>query len=97
MEITKEMIAEWKAKYGKVVKLSFDNVQYYYRPLNIDEYMNIQRLSEADGTNGEVNVVKAGVIIPEIADNPPAGVILRLSDEILKISGFVPDGEPEEL
>lgn len=97
-EVTPEQIKEWKEKYGKVMRLSIGGVQHYYRPIDSDEYLNIQKLLENDaGTRPEMATAKVGTITPEITDKSPAGSVLLLSDEILKISGFVPDGEPEEL
>ena len=96
MEITKEQIEQWKVKYGRVLKLVLSGIDYYYRPINIDEYMNIQKLvSEDPNTKAEVETAKAGIIAPK--GDMPAGVIMNLSEEILKISGFVQDSPPEEL
>ncbi len=99
MEVTDEKIAEWKAKYGRVKKLTVEGVPYYYRPINLDEYYNVEQLvSNGDGVAyGEVETAKTGLLAPELPANPPAGIVLKLSDEILKLSGFAQDSPPEEL
>jgi len=98
VEITQEKIQEWKTKYGRVRKVVISGIEYYFRPLTLGEYTNIQKLMDADvNSNAEVETIKTGVLHPEIAEEPPAGVVLTLSDEILKISGFVVDSQPEDL
>ena len=98
MEITKEQIEQWKVKYGRVKKLVLSGIDYYYRPINIDEFTNIQKLvNEVPGTKEEVETVKAGLITPKLPESPAGGVIMNLSEEILKISGFLQDSPPEEL
>lgn len=93
-----EKIKAWKEKHGRVLKLKFSGTDYYYRPITLDEYLNIQKLTEADESiKPEVETVKVGVLHPCLGEEPAAGIVLTLSDEILKLSGFVPEGEPEEL
>jgi len=96
-EIKEEQIAEWKKKYGKVMRVSISGIKYYYRPIDSDEYINIQKLISEEEVKAELQTAIVGTIFPEINDKSPAGAILVLSDEIIKISGFIPDGEPEEL
>jgi len=71
--ITKEQIEQWKAKYGRVLKLTLSGVDYYYRPLNLDEYMNIRKLvTEVPETKEEVETVKAGLITPKLPESAAA-------------------------
>ena len=96
--ITPELISQWKEKFGRVRKLSVDGIEYYYRSVTLDEYYNIENVVAAnEGAHGEVETVRTGLLEPELPANPPAGLVLKLSDEILKLSGFVQDGPPEEL
>lgn len=98
MEVTEEKIAEWKKDHGRVVRQKYAGIDYYYRPVTLDEYLNIQRLLESDeNTSGEVETVRVGLLHPQLPPKPGAGLVLSLSDEILKLSGFAPDGQPEEL
>lgn len=97
-EVKEEQVKEWKEQYGRVLKIKLGGVDYYYRPLNTDEYLNIQKLVESgDEAGPEMLVAIKGTLTPTMDKNAPAGAILTLSDEIMKISGFVPEGEPEEL
>lgn len=97
-EPTKETIEEWKTEHGRVKRIPIAGIYYYYRPVTLDEYMNIQRLLETDeNVSGEKETVVAGLLHPELPKKLPAGLVLALSDEILKLSGFAPDGQPEEL
>lgn len=101
-EVTKEMIDGWKAKYGRVAKLNLGGIEWFYRPVNLDEYYSIQEiasLSEGKSeTVGQEQVIRVGVLSPIVPDIIPAGVTLKLSDEILKLSGFVSEEiKPEEL
>lgn len=95
---TQEEIDAWKKQYGRVQKLTIAGVDYYYRPVALDEYLNIQRLIGSDEElSGEVETVKVGLLSPELPENPPAGVVLKISDEVLRMSGFDIQNEPEEL
>ena len=101
-EITKEQIEEWKKKYGRVRKLSVNEIDYYYRPLDLDEYYSVQEVANATEGNsdavGQEQVIRLGVLSPVLAEKIPAGVTIKLSDEILRLSGFVSDEiKPEEL
>jgi hypothetical protein len=100
-EVTKEMIDGWKAKYGRVAKLSLGGIEWYYRPINLDEYYSIQEVassSERSESVGQEQIIRTAVLAPVVSDNIPAGVTLKLSDEILKISGFIQEEiKPEEL
>lgn len=101
-EVTKEMIDGWKVKYGRVAKLTIGGVEWFYRPIDLDEYYTIQALaSTEEGKSeaiGQEQVIRFGVLSPVVAEKIPAGVTLKLSDEILKLSGFVQEEiKPEEL
>ena len=92
-----EKIQEWKKKYGKVMQMNISGVDYIYRGINLDEYLNLQKAIEA-GENPEILTAKVGTLSHEITTETGAGIILALSDEILKISGFnVEKSTPKEL
>jgi hypothetical protein len=95
---SEEQVKEWKEKYGKIMKMKVGGVEYIYRALLLPEYLNIQKITEADDSvQPEIETVKAGVLEPKLPENPPAGVVMLISDEILKLSGFNQEGPPEEL
>ena len=43
-EVTKEMIDGWKTKYGRVAKLTLGGIEWFYRPIDLDEYYSIQTI-----------------------------------------------------
>ncbi|HLD91534.1 MAG TPA: hypothetical protein VI911_11100 [Patescibacteria group bacterium] len=101
-EVTKEMIDGWKAKYGRVAKLSLGGIEWYYRPINLEEYYAVQELANTtEGKSeavGQEQIIRVAVLSPVVTENIPAGVTLKMSDEILKLSGFVSEEiKPEEL
>ena len=99
-EVTKEQVAEWKAKYGRVAKLTLGGVEWYYRPINLDEYYAVQELaaaSEKSESVGQEQIVRTCVLAPVVPQTIPAGMTLKISDEVLKMSGFADEIKPEEL
>ena len=101
-EITKEQVAEWKVKYGRVAKLTLGGIEWYYRPIDLSEYYSIQELASAAGpaseSVGQEQIIRVAVLSPVVSEKIPAGVTLKLSDEILKLSGFISEEiKPEEL
>ena len=101
-EVTKEMIDGWKAKYGRVAKLTLGGVEWIYRPVDLDEYYSIQELANAAETKsdsiGQEQLIRLSLLSPVVPEKIPAGVTLKLSDEILRLSGFVAEEvKPEEL
>lgn len=101
-EVTQEMIAGWKAKYGRVAKLTVGNTDWYYRPIDLDEYYSIQEVASTSGKKsesvGQEQILRLAVLSPVVTEKIPAGVTLKLSDEILKLSGFSTEEiKPEEL
>ena len=101
-EVTKEQIAEWKAKYGRVAKLSLGGIEWYYRPIDLEEYYTIQEMASAvEGKSesiGQEQIIRIAVLSPVLSEKIPAGVTLKLSDEILRLSGFISEEiKPEEL
>ena len=97
-EITVEKIQEWKTKYGRVKKIKIAEIEYYYRPLFVDEYNNIQKVIEGD-TNAkpEIETIKIATLAPDLPIDLPAGLVITLSEEILKLSGFGVEAVPQEL
>ena len=100
-DVTKEMIDGWKTKYGRVAKLTIGGVEWFYRPIDLDEYYAIQTLANASESSeavGQEQIIRIAVLSPVVAEKIPAGVTLKLSDEILKLSGFIQEEiKPEEL
>ena len=101
-EITKEQIEGWKAKYGRVAKLTLDSIEWYYRPIDLDEYYSVQEMAAQSEKNaetvGQEQLIRLAVLSPVVSEKIPAGVTIKLSDEVLKLSGFVSEEiQPEEL
>ena len=101
-EVTKEMIDGWKTKYSRVAKLTLGGIEWFYRPIDLDEYYSIQTMASLAETKseavGQEQIIRLAVLSPVVPEKIPAGVTLKLSDEILKISGFVAEEiKPEEL
>jgi hypothetical protein len=96
------MIDGWKAKYGRVAKLNLGGLEWFYRPIDLEEYYMIQEIANLSETKsetvGQEQVIRMGVLSPIVPEKIPAGITLKLSDEILKISGFISEEiKPEEL
>jgi hypothetical protein len=103
-EISETTLQEWKKKYGRVCKVSLAGTMWFYRPIDLSEYHTIQdkaaKVSDEKGGEvlGQEEIVRVAVLDPILPDKIPAGVSLKLSDEILKISGFVVEElQPEEV
>lgn len=98
IEVGQEQIDKWKDEHGRVMKLTINKEDWYYRSIRIDEYLNIQRLIEIDSNaQGEEELVRVGLLHPELPKKPGAGLVFTLSEEILRISGFTQDSVPQEL
>lgn len=93
MDVTQEMIVEWKAKYGFVFRATFDAKDFYFRTLSRDDYMAIQaKVAAAEiGFDNELEVVKTCLLEPIMEENElksRAGLITVLSEKIMLRSGF---------
>lgn len=97
--ITQDMIEQWKKQYGAVYKISLSDSDYYYRYLTRKEYREFVKLNQETVVQTgspvdqlyEEKIVKACLLYPTNIDieKCPAGVVSMLSDEIMKVSGFV--------
>lgn len=101
MEITQEMIDEWKAKHGFVYRANFSGQDFYFRTLTRDDYMEIQQKVATEGVNfdNELEVVQKCLLEPKlelIELKAKAGLISVLSEKIMLRSGFQ-QVEEEEL
>jgi hypothetical protein len=47
--------------------------------------------------SGEEDLVRLGLIEPQLSDNTPAGVVTSLADRVMEASGFGVESEPEVL
>lgn len=104
-EITQEMIAEWKQKYGEIYQVTLSGTPYVYRPLKRVEYKAIMgTLSanpEANRTFSEEQVVQKCLIYPVLDATAlaaeKAGTVSTLTDLIMVASNFVVTEEPVKL
>ena len=91
-----QLIAGWKAEYGKVYKTTIDGEEFIWRKLKRKEYVDIVLSgSEEDKTEDiylrQELITKTVVLYPENASDlidKSAGIAFTLSEEILAKSGF---------
>lgn len=92
-------IAEWKEAHGSVFVATITGVDFYFRVLTRDDYMNIMQQS-VSGLNidPELETVKMCVLneVPEGIYINKGGVVTVLYEQIMSKSGFVTI-EAEEL
>ena len=103
MEVTAELIAEWKNQHKKVFKVELGGTTYYYTTLKRDVYINL--LAE-QATNPafdyELETIKTCVLHPELPDtfkqelNDKSGLGVVLLEQIMLNSGWE-QVESEEL
>lgn len=100
MEVTQEMINEWKEKYMFVYRIIVDGRAYYYRTLTRNDYIAIQQKVVNSGPNfdNEFEVVKTCLLYPTDVEElqNKAGLVSVLSEKIMLRSGFQ-QVEEEEL
>lgn len=110
-EPTQEIIAEWKKNYGNVYRIALVDRDYYYRGLMRAEYKSIVKTSTPGTTmltpvpdealRTEEAIVMMATLWPEINDGniqaTLTGVITRLAEEIMNMSGYDVEAEPELL
>ena len=108
-----EYISEPNIKLGtdfrKKIKVTLDGktMSLAIRPLSQNEIMSLQQSADmGQGTFAELVVATAGysldgkknVPLPIIEDKIPAGVVVSISDEVLKFSGYgLPDEAVDDL
>lgn len=96
--LTDELIESWKKKYGRIKKIAADNNEYYYRAVDLSEWLNLQSVLEQNKElKGEVEIVKIGLLYPDFQPKLGAGIILKISDDIMLMSGFGQDAVPQEV
>ncbi|RKZ07403.1 hypothetical protein DRQ25_11650 [Candidatus Fermentibacteria bacterium] len=100
-EITQEMIAEWKSKYGEIYQVNLGGQAFVYRPLKRVEYKQIIGTAEANRSFSEEQIVQKCLIHPK-ADaatlaSEKAGTISTLTDLIMVASNFGVMEEPIKL
>jgi hypothetical protein len=91
-DVTKEMIAEWKKKHGKVFQLSFPNGPIYYKRLGREDYVEIQdQAVQGIIKDHELEACKRCVLneIPEDRLLSEGGTVTVLYEQLMRDSGFL--------
>jgi len=90
-------VEEWKRRYTNIYVTDFENGDVYiYRPLTRKEWKEIRNIQNADQLYQEERICDTAVIWPKTDINKfrihgPAGVPTVLAEQILEISGFIPN------
>lgn len=97
---TEAQIQEWKKQYKHIYKAAIDGVDYIFRTLSRDDYMDISAKGVTMGPNfdAELETVKL-CLLTEVEENElkqKSGLVSVLSEKIMARSGFV-QVEDEEL
>jgi hypothetical protein len=91
------MIEEFKRRYGNIYITDFENGDVYiYRALNRKEWREIKNIQNADALYQEERICDSAVIWPKTDPGKfriygAAGVPTVLAEQILEISGFIPN------
>ena len=97
---TKETIVEWKEKYKFVYKANIDGIDYFFRTLSRDDYLEIssKQVNLGSALDYELETVKTCLLneMDEAAIKAKGGIITMLSEKIMARSGFL-QVEEEEL
>ena len=103
MEVTKEVIAEWKEKYKKVFKTTLDGIDYYYTTLKRPTYIQFLTKQQVDPDfDYEFETLKACILEPTIEEEfrndleNKSGLGVVLLEQIMLKSGWQ-QVESEEL
>lgn len=99
MEVTQELIDQWKEKYGSVFVLKHPSHDIFYRTLTRDDYIAImQKQNSGLGIDPELETVKACVLneVPDNIFDNIGGLVTVAYEQIMLKSGFV-QIESEEL
>jgi len=97
VEVTEEMVQEWKEKYGKIYRITHPDAIVYYRIMNRDDYMDIMQRQAVAAQTGDVNYdAEIETITKCVLNEIPfellqhkSGIATVIHEEILKNSGFV--------
>ncbi len=98
MEVTPEVIAEWKEKHGSVYRQSLSDMDIYFRAITRDDYLEISANVATVGGDYEKETVKR-CILNEVADkvfDVKGGVVSTIYEQLMIKSGFT-NVEAEEL
>ena len=103
--MTSERIAELKAKYGKIFKITISDVEWFYRAMTRDEFKKYTReqsqsqveLTQADLEDIVFSMCNLNDITREQIKTLPAGIPATIADLIMKATGFTEIQEPVEL
>jgi hypothetical protein len=100
-EITQEMIAEWKSKYGEIYQVNLGGQMFVYRPLKRLEYKQIIGSAESNRSYSEEQIVQKCLIHPAMDPTTlaaeKAGTISTLTDLVMVASNFGVMEEPIKL
>jgi len=100
-EITQEMIAEWKKKYGEIYQVNLGGQAFVYRPIKRIEYKQIIGTPEVNRALSEEQIVQKCLIHPAVDPATlaaeKAGTISTLTDLIMVASNFGVMEEPVKL
>jgi hypothetical protein len=92
MEVSEQMVTEWKEKYGSVFILRHPAHNIYYRTLSRVDYIAImQKQMSGLGLDPEVETVKICVLneVPEDLFDSNGGLATVVYEQIMLNSGFV--------
>lgn len=97
-----DKLLELKAKYGKIYKMTINNIDWYYRAMTRTEFKNYSKEQMENAEN--ITQLDLEDMIFDVcnlnnkkSNEVDAGVVTVLSDAIMKATGFVEDVVPEEL
>lgn len=92
MEITQEMIQEWKTKFKFVYRSMNDGTAFYFHPLSRTDYQTISNKQAANpiGFDYEMEIVRTCILgeFDESELKAKSGLITVLADNIMTKSGF---------
>jgi len=100
---SKETIEQWKEEYGEIAQAEFGEDVYIYRGMLKSDKTKLKELADQgmDQEKLDEEAMKLCVLYPVLTDEKinamKAGTITFLSDDIVRLSGFLPDKPPELL
>ena len=97
--VTEEQIANWKAEHGSVYVINVAGIDFYFRGLNRQDYIQImQQQMSGSEADPEVETVQKCVLndVPANIYSAKGGIATVIYEQIMLKSGFVV-AEAEEL
>lgn len=87
MAISQSIIDALKKEYGKIFLASYNNNEYIFRPLTLNEFYTVSGKHSSDELD---DVVKAIIVYPENIDldRLPAGFSTAMLDQSMEKSGY---------